>query len=446
MAHQKKGTSKNLVSFGRWTLCAISELKLDPHNPRRHTRNQVGAIATSIKAFGFNAPILIDKNGQIVAGAGRYEAAVLLGLAQIPVISLEHLSKVQARAYMLADNKLTDRSSWDEEALALHLKELTDLALDFDIEATGFEPPEIDLRIQSLDATSEDAADDFEIAAGPVVSKPGDLWVLDSHRLYCGSALDLVAYSGVCAGEKAAASFIDPPYNVKINGHASGKGKIAHREFPMANGELTEAAFTSFLQQALGHLSANCREGALIYSCMDWRHMREILTAAGGAGLDLLNLCVWAKNNGGMGTLYRSRHELIFVFKNGGAPHLNNVQLGRFGRNRSNVWNYPGANSFSRKKGSPRLDLHLTAKPIALVADAILDCTERGDIVLDAFVGSGTTILAAERTSRRCFGIDLDPRYVDTAIRRWQEFTRRKAHNGEGQGFDKIAIERGGGQ
>jgi DNA modification methylase len=339
-----------------------------------------------------------------------------------------------------------DRSSWDDEALALHLKELSDLALDFDIEATGFEPPEIDLRIQSLDVMPEDTADDFEIAAGPVVSKPGDLWFLDSHRLYCGNALDLVAYNTVSAGEKAAAAFTDPPYNVKINGHASGKGKIAHREFPMAAGELTEAEFISFLQQALGHLSANCREGALIYSCMDWRHMREILAAADGAGLDLLNLCVWAKNNGGMGTLYRSRHELVFVLKNGPASHLNNVQLGSFGRNRSNVWNYPGANSFSRKKGSPRRDLHPTAKPIALVSDAILDCTERGDIVLDAFVGSGTTILAAERTGRRCYGIDLDPRYVDTAIRRWQKFTRRKAHNGEGQTFDQFVIERGGGQ
>jgi DNA modification methylase len=183
--------------------------------------------------------------------------------------------------------------------------------------------------------------------------------------------LDLVGYSTVLAGEKAAAGFTDPPYNLKINGHASEKGKFAHREFLIAAGEMTETEFTTFLQQAL--VSVNCREGALIYSCMDWRHMREILAAARGAGLDVLNLCVWAKNNGGMGALYRSRHELIFVFKNGQAPHPNNVQLGRFGRNRSNVWNYPGANGFSRKKGRPRLDLHPTAKPIALVADAILE-------------------------------------------------------------------------
>jgi hypothetical protein len=267
MAKQSKKTSKNLVSFGQWTLCAILDLKLDPDNPRKHTRNQVEAIARSIEAFGFNAPILVDKNGQIVAGHGRYRAAVLLGLSQIPVVTLEHLSKAQARAYMLADNKLTDRSSWDDEALALQLKELSDLALDFDIEATGFEPPEIDLRIQSLDTTPEDAADDFEIAAGPVVSKPGDLWLLDSHRLYCGSALDLAAYNAVCAGEKAAAAFTDPPYNVKINGHASGKGRIAHREFPMAAGELTKAAFTNFLQQAL----ARCARPATRLSCSSMR-------------------------------------------------------------------------------------------------------------------------------------------------------------------------------
>jgi DNA modification methylase len=434
------------VPFGRWTLRAITDLTPNPRNPRKHTRAQVRAIARSIEAFGFNAPILIDKSGRIIAGHGRYEAALHLGLSHIPVVCLEHLSETKARAYMVADNALTDRSSWNDEALALHLKELTELALDFEIEAIGFEPPEVDLLIQSLDTTPEDAADTFEVAAGPVVSKPGDLWLLDSHRLCCGSALDEAAYSAVLAGETAAAVFTDPPYNVKINGHASGKGKVAHPEFPMASGEMTEAEFTDFLHQVFGHLRVRCRDGALIYTCMDWRHMGELLTAARGAGLELLNLCVWAKTNGGMGTLYRSRHELVFVLKNGEAPYLNNIQLGRFGRNRSNVWNYPGANTFSRTKGRPRLDLHPTAKPIALVADAIMDCTERNDIVLDGFVGSGTTIIAAERTGRRCYGIELDPRYVDTAIRRWQKFTDRKAQNDQGQTFDQVAIERRGDQ
>jgi hypothetical protein len=337
MANQGLRASRDLVPFGRWTLRAISDLTPNPRNPRKHSRAQVQTITRSIEAFGFNAPILIDKDGQIIAGHGRYDAALLLGLSQVPVVGLEHLSEAKARAYMLADNKLTDRSSWNDDALALQLKELTDLALDFEIEAIGFEPPEIDLRIQSLDVTSEDAGDNFEVAAGPVVSKPGDLWHLDSHRLCCGSALDSAGYNAVLAGEKASAAFTDPPYNVKINGHASGKGKIAHREFPMASGEMTEAEFAGFLQQALGHLGASCQDGALIFTCMDWRHMGELLTAARGVGLELLNVCVWAKTNGGMGTLYRSRHELVFVLKNGAAPYLNNVQLGRFGRNRSNV-------------------------------------------------------------------------------------------------------------
>ena len=445
MASRAKRKTRPQEKIG-FQLLRLDCLKPNPANPRKHGRAQVQALAKSIEAFGFNAPVLVDKNKQIIAGHARYEAAKMLGLEQIPVICLEHLSEVQSKAYMLADNQLTDRSSWNDEALALHLKELTDLALDFEIEAIGFEPPEIDIRIQSLDTTPEDQADNFEIAAGPLVSKPSDLWLLDSHRLYCGSALDLAAYNAVLADQQAAAVFTDPPYNVKINGHASGKGKIAHPEFPMASGEMTEAEFTNFLHQVFGLLSASCQDGALIYTCMDWRHMGELLAATRGVGLELLNLCVWAKTNGGMGTLYRSRHELVFVLKNGQAPYLNNVQLGRFGRNRSNVWNYPGANTFSRKKGRPRLDLHPTAKPIALVADAILDCTQRDDIVLDAFVGSGTTIIAAERTGRRCYGVELDPRYVDTAINRWQRFTGRKAYNGQGQTFDQVAVERRGDQ
>jgi DNA modification methylase len=421
----------------------LDALNPNPANPRRHNTQQIDAIALSIKSFGFNAPILIDTRRNIVAGHGRYAAAKLLGLDRVPTILLEHLTEAQAKAYTLADNKLTDKSSWDDTALAVQLKELSELALDFEIEAIGFETPEIDLRIQSLDLISEDAPDDFTVTAGPAVSKPGDFWLLGSHRLYAGSALDPAAYNTILDGEKAAAAFTDPPYNVRINGHASGKGKTAHREFPTAAGEMTEAEFTNFLRRVFAHLGTNCRDGALLYSCMDWRHMSEILAAGRSAGLDLLNLCVWAKSNGGMGTLYRSRHELIFVFRNGRSPYLNNIQLGRFGRNRSNVWNYPGASSFARNKQKPRLDLHPTAKPVALVADAILDCTKRDDIVLDPFLGSGTTMLAAERTGRRCYGIELDMQYVDTVIKRWQQFTGRHAKNIQGLTFAETATERG---
>jgi DNA modification methylase len=440
---EKYDPDENSVPSGNFQLIALTDLFSWAQNPRQHSSTQIRAIAKRIAAFGFNAPILIDKDRNIVAGHGRYEASKLLGLMHVPVIFLDHLSDSQARAYMLADNKLTDRSTWDDKKVAIHLKELSELVLDFEIEATGFEPPEIDLRIQSLDAPESDVHDEFDAPAGPVASVPGDLWLLGSHRLYCGNALDPRAYELLLETEKAAAAFTDPPYNVKIDGHVSGSGAVKHREFAMASGEMTEVEFTDFLHQTLAHLNTHRVEGALLYSCIDWRHMQEMLSASRTADLNLLNLCVWAKVNGGMGSLYRSRHELIFVFRTGKAPHLNNVQLGRFGRNRTNVWNYPGANAFARKGQENRLELHPTVKPIALIADAILDCTKRNDIVLDPYIGSGTTILAAERTCRRGYGIELDPRYVDTAIDRWQRMTGRKATNPQGQVFAEVMLQRG---
>jgi len=436
-------TATDVATRRQLLFVATGNLIPDPDNPRKHGRAQIRAIARSIEAFGFNAPILVDKNNKIVAGHGRYEAAKLLGLDKVPIVSLSHLTETQARAYLLADNKLTDRSTWDDPKLAIHLKELSDLVLDFDIEATGFEPPEIDLRIQSLDSALEDADDRFELATGPAVSRTGDLWLLGSHRLYCGSALEATSYNALSDGEKAAAAITDAPYNVRIDGHVSGNGRITHREFAMASGEMSEAEFSDFLHQTFQRIIAYCRDGAMIYSFMDWRHMAEILAAGRAANLDLLNLCVWAKTNGGMGSLYRSRHELVFVFKSGHDPHTNNIQLGRFGRNRSNVWNYPGANSFARNSSKKQMDSHPTVKPIALVADAMLDCTKRNDIVIDPYLGSGTTILAAERTGRRCHGIEIDGRYADTAVRRWEQLTKQEAKDINGRTFAQTRSDRG---
>jgi DNA modification methylase len=420
---------------GKFAVLSITALQPHPGNPRKHSRGQIRAIAKSIETFGFTAPIVIDKDRQIVAGHGRYEAAKLLGLTDVPVVFLEHLNPTQATAYMLADNKLTDRSAWDDVKVATRLKELSELALEFDIEATGFEPPEIDFRIQSLDDTdAADKADEFNFASGPAVSTLGDLWFLGSHRLYCGSALENSTYETLFENEKAAAAFTDPPYNVRIDGHVSGNGRITHREFPMAAGEMSDAEFTDFLTASVSLICSHTIPGALIYSCMDWRHMGEMLAAGRASGCDLMSVCVWAKSNGGLGSLYRSQHELVYVFRNGKEPHLNNVQLGRFGRNRSNVWHYAGANTFARKG----LELHPTVKPILLVSDAILDSTKRNDIVLDPFLGSGTTILAAERTNRRCYGIELDPLYVDTAVERWQRMSGRKAHSRLGETYDMI--------
>jgi DNA modification methylase len=408
----------------------LGSIVTDPNNPRSHSSAQIDAIARSIEAFGFNAPILVDRANRVIAGHGRYEAAKRLNLEDVPVIRLEHLSEQQAKAYMLADNRLTDRSSWDDRKVAIVLKELSDIALDFEIEATGFEPPEIDLMIQSLepDDESTDSADNFEVAAGPAVSRLDDLWTLGSHRLRCGDALDPHAYGTLLAGDRAAAVFTDPPYNVRVNGHVSGKGAKKHREFPMASGELGQDAFQQFLNDALGLMVSHSVDGATFYACMDWRHLLEIVSSIRALGCELLNLCVWVKTNGGMRSLYRSRHELVFVFGKRDETRVNNVQLGRHGRNRTNVWNYPGMNSFARRGRTRGLDLHPTVKPIMIVSDAILDVTQRGDIVLDPICGSGTTILAAERTGRRGYAIELDPGHVDTAIGRWEQtsplFTR----------------------
>ena len=435
--------SKRAKGVGELTFVPIGALRADPRNPRKHSRIQVRAIARSIDAFGFNAPILVDKTSQIVAGHGRYEAARFLGLERIPVISLDHLTEAQARAYLLADNKLAERSSWDDASLALQLKELSELALDFDFEAIGFELPEVDLRIQSLDPTDNaDRADEFRNAVGPAVSLPGDLWLLGKHRIYCGSALDPLAYELLMAKERASGVFTDPPYNVKIDGNVCGSGAVRHREFAMASGEMSPENFARFLGGAFDLVRAHASPGAIVYACMDWRHMAEMLAAGDSANFELLNLCVWVKTNGGMGSLYRSRHELVFVFRNGPEAHRNNVQLGRFGRNRTNVWNYPGANIFKRNGRKSDLDLHPTVKPIAMVADAILDSTNLDDLILDPFLGSGTTLLAAERARRRCHGVELDPLYVDTAVMRWERLTQQQARLASGQSFADVTSER----
>jgi DNA modification methylase len=426
---------------------AIDQIKPDPTNPRRHSRKQIRQIANSIATFGFNAPILIDRDGNIVSGHGRWLACRELGWNEVPTLCLDHLSAAQARAFMIADNRLTEIATWDDRLLAQQLKELSLLGLDFSIEVTGFEMPEIDLRIASLENhpdINDDPTDAVpEVPPGPPLSELGDVWVLGRHRVVCGTALDTAAFAGLMGEERAAMVFTDPPYNVPIDGHASGLGAIHHRPFPMASGEMDRPEFTSFLDQAFRNLAAFSIDGALHYICMDWRHAEELLAAGGGVYSELKNLCVWVKDTPGMGSLYRSGHELVFLLKHGRGGHRNNVQLGQFGRNRSNVWRYPGANSFARcSEEGNLLALHPTVKPVAMIADAMLDCSARGDIVLDAFLGSGTTVIAAERTGRRCYGLELDPAYVDTSIRRWEALTGGRArHAATGRSFDDLARE-----
>ncbi len=419
----------------------INSLTLDPSNARVHSKRQIKQIAESIKVFGFLVAVLIDASGKIIAGHGRVLAAQLLGWKEVPVIQLDHLSEAQARAFAIADNRLTENSSWDERLLGKALLDLSLQVPDFSLEVTGFTMAEIDIRIEGVTPPAPEAVDDFVPPTGQAVSALRDKWYLGLHRLLCGDALQAESYITLMGDAKADMVFTDPPYNVKVDGHCTGLGANKHREFPMASGEMSQLQFTEFLATACGLMAQHSAAGALHFICMDWRHAQELLAAGEQAYHELKNICVWVKDNGGMGSLYRSQHEFVFVFKQDTASHRNNVELGKYGRYRTNVWNYPGANSFGRKgEEGNALAFHPTVKPVALVADAILDCSARGDVVLDPFIGSGSSILAAERVGRRCCGIELDPLYVDTAIRRWQAITGQQAvHAVSGLTFDSIA-------
>jgi DNA modification methylase len=418
------------------------ELKPRARNPRIHPERQLKQIAASIKEFGFVNPVLVDASDGIIAGHGRVEAAKRLGMTDIPVVCVDHLTPPQMRAYVLADNKLAENAGWDRKLLAIELQELS-VELNFDVGITGFETGEIDLLIEELSGNAADE-DDYvpEVDRSvPAVSIEGDLWHVGKHALLCGNALQRESYARLMNRETASMIVTDPPYNLAIAGNVSGLGKVKHGEFPMASGELDRREFTQFLATTFGHLCYASVDGSLHFVFMDWRHLREILDAAERQYSSLKNLCIWTKTNSGMGSLYRSQHELVFVFKNGTEPHVNNVELGRFGRHRSNVWSYAGANAFGKDRDA-ELALHPTVKPVALVRDVILDASRRGDIVLDAFLGSGTTLLAAERTGRRGFGIELDPYYADVAIRRLEQYGLEAIHADRKSTFAHISAER----
>ncbi len=369
-----------------------SAISINPRNPRIHKARQLKALAQSIRAFGFNIPIAIDKNGMIVAGHARLAAAQKLGMSEVPVIALDHLTEEQAQAFLLADNRLTELSSWDADLLAIHLKELSVLNLDFDIEATGFTVGEIDLKIEMLELgisggaaieANNDPADQWTPHAGPAVTQVGDVWRLGHHLLACGNSLDGSIYQRLMGEGRAAMVVTDPPYNVKINGHVGGKGAIKHREFAMAVGEMSEDEFIAFLHTIFLRLVEFSIDGSVHVVWIDWRHTYEMQSAARRAYTSHLNTCVWAKPQAGMGSLYRSQHELAFIFKSGKAPHRNNVELGRFGRYRTNVWNYPSIHGMRHGEEGDLLALHPTVKPVKMIADAILDCSARGDLILD---------------------------------------------------------------
>lgn len=399
----------------------IASLTPDPRNARTHPKRQIGQIVASIRAFGFTNPILADPEGNLIAGHGRLRAAKELAMAEVPVIELAGLSEAQRKALRLADNKIALNAGWDLEILKLELEDLSLPEFDIDLSLTGFSSGEIDVVL-----TGSPDPDDEVI---PAVSehprvKPGDIWQLGEHRIGCGDGRDRAFLAAVVGeGEVVDCAFLDPPYNVKVNGHVNARGR--HREFAMASGEMTTSEFRGFLADTLGACARVSRDGAVHFVCMDWRHMDDVSVACSNLYGELLNICVWNKSNAGMGSLYRSKHEMVFVYRVGEAPHTNAVELGKHGRNRTNVWDYASVNSL---KGSRREDLalHPTVKPVAMVADAICDVTRQGELVLDIFLGSGTTLIAAERVGRWFRGLDIDPAYVEVAMTRWFEITGKE--------------------
>jgi DNA modification methylase len=432
-------TVKNALEIVYLSATAI---KPSPHAARQHSSAQRRKLKAILQQFGQVVPLPLDATtGTLIDGHAVFDALVELGHDEIAVVQLENRSEPEVRALRLALNRVAQDAVWDNAKLRGEFEYL--ITVGFDLDLSGFEAVEIDMVLSidtpTANTVEEEMLDDIEPMAGPAVARLGDVFDLGGHKLGCGDARDATFIRGLVADKTVACVFTDPPYNVPIDGFVSGLGKTRHREFAMGTGEMSRDQFVAFLSATVAAIKPVLADGAILYLCMDWRHGGELCEAAAQNGLEQKNLCVWVKSNAGMGSFYRSQHELIFVFKHGEGPHQNNFGLGAGGRTRSNVWQYRGVNAF----GKDRMDLlgiHPTVKPVAMIADALRDVTRRGDLVLDAFLGSGSTLIAAEETGRVCIGVELDPVYVDAAIRRWQKRTGKNAvHAASGETFDAIA-------
>jgi DNA modification methylase len=420
-----------------WQWIPIKTVKPYARHARNHNKRAIEKIKKIIAHYGQLVPIIVDPNNVIIDGHAVWQSMTELGSGDIAVIVVAGRSDPEVKALRLALNRIPSDAAWDNERLRREIQELVNLS--FDLELTGFDAPEIDhildVDLQELNVVD----DDIPAVEKNAVSAAGDVWACGHHRVGCGDARDQAFVDRVRDGKMSDICFIDPPYNVPIAGFVSGKGCARHRESAHAVDEMSSDEFIAFLGESLKVLRAASTPSALIFACMDWRHVFELIGAGRQCGLDLLNMCVWAKTNAGMGSLYRCQHELICVFKAGAEAHANNVELGRHGRNRSNLWTYRGFNAF----GSDRDELlanHPTVKPVMMIADALRDVTKRGGIVLDTFLRSGSTLMAAEEIGRRCFGVELDPLHVDLAIRRWQTKTARDVLHAEtGELFEARA-------
>lgn len=432
-----KGTRRRNEPSSAYKIKEIELKKLRPW-PRRariHDNGKLEALIASIRSHDLIDPIIVNAENIILSGHLRVAAHASLGWPTIRAIRVTHLTQAEQAAYVLAANRLPERGGWDREILALEFADLVDIRTDLDLRTTGFEPAEIDLAL----GREPDPEEPLVPAPKPdAVSQTGDIWLMGAHRMICGDCLREEVWKRLMGDDVARMAFWDAPYNLKVKGHVTSK---EHAEFAMASGEMRSDEFVSFLRSA-GSLAVDWTiDGGIHFVCMNHGHLDELFEALKPVFFSRLNLCVWEKNNGGMGSFYRSRYEMIAVYKVGTAPHVNNVQLGKFGRNRSNVWSYPGANSTSQSRKV--LADHPTPKPVAMVADAILDASNPNDVVIDGFAGSGTILLAAEQTGRRARGIEIDGRYCDVAIRRWQAMTGRRATLAEtGEDFEMVMERR----
>lgn len=442
-------TNNSMPKFGgglppQVRLRAPASLRPNPHNARRHSKQQIRQIAASIRQFGHLVPILVDENDVVLAGHGRLDAGKLLGLNSVPTLTVSGLTDAQKRAFVIADNKITENAGWDREILAAEFNALFELLppIGLDLTITGFSTGEIDQVLDDLGTPNPEPGDVVPTPQDEIVTVAGDLWQLGPHRILCGDARSELDLDRLMNGNAARMVFTDPPYNLKIHGQVQGRGRIKHREFAFASGEMVAEEFVTFLKASFQNVTRACIDGAIAFVFIDWRHIGQLLKAAESAFTEYKNLVVWNKTTPGQGSFYRSQHELIGVFKIGTGEHVNSFGLGRNGRTRSNVWTYPGANSF-RAGRLDDLAMHPTVKPVALVVDAMRDCSMKGDVVLDVFLGSGTTVMAAEKIGRRAFGLEYDPAYVEVAVRRWQAYARDDAVLvGDGRTFDEIALDR----
>jgi DNA modification methylase len=413
---------------------SIDDLKTYAKNPFRYPQKLLRKIEALIREHD-QIPIIPVTADLTIIGFEEWVLALKrAGRTEVKVEVLADLSAGEADVVRLALGRIPLDARLDQGRLRDAFEALQ--AQNIDLYLTAFDQAEIDfsLEIDMPRANVIETPDNFPQRQEVAVAKLDDVFQLDRHRIACGDARNQALIDFVRDGREADVCITDPPYNRQFSKFGFGKKRYRHGDFIEASGEMSEDEFGSFLWESLRVLGAASARSALIYVFMDWRHIFELTAAGRHLELPLLDIAVWAKPNGGLGGLYRSAHELCAVFKSGIEPHRNNVELGKFGRNRTNVWNYAPPAS-----GDELLGAHPTVKPVAMISDILRDCTKRGDLVLDSFLGSGSSLIAAEETGRICVGTELDPHYVDTAIRRWQSLTGLDAvHLGTGQPFNDI--------